>query len=68
LQAARILDAKDREMMRESEERVNSMSLIREMLYQGNDLSCVKFGDYVGNLTSELMQTYATVPGRISLR
>jgi PAS domain S-box-containing protein len=67
LQASRIRDEKDREMMRESEERVNSMSLIHEMLYQGKDISRVQFGDYVAGLTSELLQGYAVDPGRVKL-
>jgi PAS domain S-box-containing protein len=67
LQASRIRDEKDREMMRESEERVNSMSLIHEMLYQAKDLSRIQFGDYVAGLTSELLQGYAADPGRIRL-
>ncbi len=67
LQAGQIQDERGKAMMRESEERVNSMSLIHEMLYQGKDLSRVQFGDYVGSLTAELMQTYATVPGQVRL-
>lgn len=67
LQASRIRDEKDRDMIRESEERVNSMSLIHEMLYQGKDLSRIQFGDYVGNLAAELLQTYATGPGQVRL-
>src|SRR5258708_21224659 len=50
LQAEQIVDRRDLAMLRESEERVNSMSLIHEMLYQGKDLAHVNFGDYVRNL------------------
>ncbi|HKP97667.1 MAG TPA: PAS domain S-box protein [Fibrobacteria bacterium] len=67
LQAERIVDKRDLAMLRESEERVNSMSLIHEMLYQSKDLARVNFGGYVRNLTAELLQTYATGSARIDL-
>jgi two-component system, sensor histidine kinase PdtaS len=67
LQADRIRDEHGLAMLRESEERVNSMSLIHEMLYQSSDLAHVNFGDYVRSLTSELLQSYDTGSGRIGL-
>jgi PAS domain S-box-containing protein len=67
LQADRIRNPRDLAMLKESEDRVNSMALIHEMLYQSRDLAHVHFGDYVRNLASELFQTYDTGQGKIRL-
>jgi PAS domain S-box-containing protein len=45
-------------VLRESQNRVISMAMIHEMLYQSKDLSHINFYDYIRNLTSNLFHSY----------
>jgi PAS domain S-box-containing protein len=48
---------------RESQDRIRSMALIHEKLYQARDISRVDFAEYVRSLTSYLCRSYVTGPG-----
>lgn len=54
-------------MFRESQDRVRSMALIHEQLYQSGDLSRVDFGAYAVSPTANLLRPYATA-GTIKLK
>ncbi len=58
LQAGHIKDAAAREIFMESKNRVRSMALIHEKLYQTEDLSKIDFGDYLKTLTSGLAASF----------
>jgi len=58
LQASTIDDTKIHELYRESQNRIKSMALIHEKLYQSKDLSHVDFSEYVNSLTSYLSHSY----------
>ncbi|MCE5213416.1 MAG: histidine kinase, partial [Methanobacterium sp.] len=45
-------------VLEESKNRVISMAMIHEMIYQSEDLSHINFADYIRNLTSNLFQSY----------
>ena len=49
--------------LRESQNRIKSMALIHEKLYQSQDLSHIDFGEYAGSLTAYLAKHYAAGPG-----
>ncbi|OPY24263.1 MAG: sensory histidine kinase AtoS [Methanobacterium sp. PtaU1.Bin242] len=52
-------------VLRESQNRVLSMAMIHEMLYQSTDLSHINFSDYIRNMVSNLFHTYG-VKSRIT--
>ncbi|HTX61659.1 MAG TPA: PAS domain S-box protein, partial [Methanobacterium sp.] len=45
-------------VLKESQNRVLSMAMIHEMLYQSKDLSHINFADYLRSLVSSLFHTY----------
>jgi PAS domain S-box-containing protein len=58
LQSQYITDARSLDMFRESQNRVKSMALIHEYLYQSRDMARINFSEYLGNLTSHLFRSY----------
>jgi len=66
LQAAGVGDGSALEMFHESQNRIRSMALIHEKLYQSPDLSRVEFASYARELLSLLLRSYAARP-RIEL-
>jgi PAS domain S-box-containing protein len=60
LQASSIEDVKMQEIYRESQNRIKSMALIHEKLYQSKDLTHINFSEYVSSLANYLAQTYLT--------
>ena len=58
LQAKGIDDERVRTMFEESRNRVNSMALIHEQLYQANDLAHINFKEYLQSLIKSIGYTY----------
>ncbi|NNJ88758.1 MAG: tetratricopeptide repeat protein [Eudoraea sp.] len=58
LQSEQISDPKIREAMVKSQQRVQSMSMIHQKLYQGKSLSHIEMKDYFQNLGNHVVQTY----------
>ncbi|MGA9140198.1 MAG: PAS domain S-box protein [Methanocella sp.] len=54
-------------IFRESQDRIRSMALIHEKLYQSGDLSRIDFGEYVQNLTAYLLRSYSSGNNTIKL-
>ena len=48
------------DVLKESQNRVRSMAMIHEKLYQSKNFSHVKFDDYLNRLVSDLLYSYAT--------
>jgi PAS domain S-box-containing protein len=67
LQSDHILDEKTRQTFQESQNRIRSMALIHERLYQNGSLARVDFGEYSSQLLTMLMRSYSTQPGRVTL-
>lgn len=68
LQSSYIEDAKALEIFRESQNRVRSMALIHEKLYQSKDLNKVDFSEYIDSLTSDLIRSYNIDRSRIKFK
>lgn len=58
LQSRYIQDNRVIEMLKESQNRVRSMALVHEQLYQSQDLSNIDFAEYIENLAHNLFQAY----------
>jgi PAS domain S-box-containing protein len=54
--------------LRESRNRVKSMALIHERLYQSPNLASVDMGEYTRNLVSDLQHSYRTEESAVRLR
>lgn len=67
LQAGFIQDQAAGEIFQESQNRIRSMALIHEKLYQSQDMARIDFGDYVRNLATFLFQLYETSNEAIAL-
>ncbi len=67
LQSAQIQDPRVRNALRESQNRVRTMALIHEKLYQSTDLAHVDFAVYLRNLISFLSQSYRDETDGIAL-
>jgi PAS domain S-box-containing protein len=59
LQSNSIESKETRELVRESQNRVRSMALIHEKLYQSENLAQVQFAEYLRNLTRDLFRSYS---------
>ncbi len=60
LQSENIIDAKFLELIKESQNRINSMALVHEMLYKSVDLSKVDLKEYIQVLTGSVNMSYSS--------
>lgn len=67
LQSANLQDPTVIEIFRESQNRVRSMALIHENLYNSKDLSQVNLSSYIHQLTGRLFQTYNILTDKVFL-
>jgi PAS domain S-box-containing protein len=67
LQSARITDTSVQEMLRESQNRIRSMALIHQTLYESKDFAGVDFGTFLDTLIPTLFSSYGVDPFRIRL-
>ncbi len=66
LQSSRISDPKIAEALQKSQQRVQSMSMIHQKLYQGKSISMIEMKDYFENLGSHVLNTYGA-EGRVTI-
>jgi len=67
LQARQVSDRKTIETLESSQNRIMAMALIHETLYQSNDLTNIRTGDYIKNLALNLFDTSKSSPNRVKL-
>lgn len=58
LQAMKTKDSTSLDVLRDSQNRVRSMALVHEKLYQSKDLANIGFAEYVQSLVNHLFQSY----------
>lgn len=67
LQSRRTEDARAREALIDSQNRIRSMALIHEKLYQTNDFSCIALEGYFQNMGSHLLTVFRETAGEVRL-
>jgi two-component system, sensor histidine kinase PdtaS len=68
LQSRYIEDKDAKALVNEGQNRVKSMALIHQKLYQHNNLTGVEALDYVQNLTATLRSAYGIDPNRVNVK
>lgn len=67
LQSSYIDDETALSILRESQDRIKSMSFVHESLYQSKTLSEVNFSEYIQNIARNLFHSYGRPEGGITL-
>jgi two-component sensor histidine kinase len=67
IQASVVQDPHIAEMFMDIQNRVISMALIHETLYQSGDLRMVNFGVYIRSLAEQIFRSYNVSPDRIAV-
>lgn len=67
LQTQKINAPQFAELLHESQNRINSMAFVHEMLYQSDDYTRVDFGLYLRSLSTSLMASYGIDQHQIAL-
>jgi two-component sensor histidine kinase len=67
LQAHRVDDPSLREVLRDSQNRIRSMTWIHQMLYESHNFAQVNIGEVLDSLLPALLASYNTHPGQIEL-
>ena len=66
-QSMNIKDKKDFGLFEESQNRITSMLLVHEKLYQSKDLAKIDLNEYIQDMVKGLFQAYGEYSGRIKL-
>ncbi|MCC6864596.1 MAG: response regulator [Ignavibacteria bacterium] len=67
LQAGYIKDENIKLLFKESQDRVNAMSLIHQKLYQSKDLGQINFNEYIETVTTHLQHSYGILEDRVKI-
>jgi two-component sensor histidine kinase len=67
LQAEQLRDREDRQKMQETQQRIQSMAQLHELLYQSGNFASIELREYLGHILDELETAWPLVVHRISL-
>ncbi|MCZ7357070.1 MAG: PAS domain S-box protein [Candidatus Methanoperedens sp.] len=67
LQSSYIPEKKYKDMYNESQNRIATMSLIHEKLYQSNDLTKIDANEYITDLVNGLLKSYDVNTGQVEM-
>ena len=65
LQSSKVKDKQYADMLKESQNRIKSMSLIHEKFYQSKDFADIDFGEYVKSLVNVLIASHGVDTNKI---
>lgn len=68
LQMGQVKNFKMKDILKVSRDRVKSMAMIHQQLYQSDNLASIDFNQYIRNLTKTLFNTYNVDASHIHLR
>jgi PAS domain S-box-containing protein len=68
LQALKISDTEMVDLLRESQNRIRSMSLIHQTLYQSHDFAQVDFKRFLGELLPQLTESYSARSRQVNIK
>lgn len=68
LQSLTIQDAQASEAVKESRNRVHSMALIHQNLYNEGNIKGIQIENYINHLAENLFQSYNIQPGKVKLK
>lgn len=68
LQSNAVQEELARQVLRESQNRIKSIALIHEKLYQSRELARLDFGEYLPGLICQLVSSYVSDPSTIQLK
>lgn len=68
MQSAYVKDSDDLIIFKQSQQRIASMALVHEKLYQSQDLARINFGEYIRDLVASLFSAYEVNEDAIALR
>jgi PAS domain S-box-containing protein len=68
IQSQQVADPRSVALFHESRDRLRTMSLIHERLYQSGSLDGIDFGEYLRTLAVELFHAYGANPSKVTLR
>ncbi|HMT10505.1 MAG TPA: PAS domain S-box protein [Ignavibacteria bacterium] len=67
LQSGYVKDEKIKQLFKESQNRVQSMSLIHQKLYQTKDLANIDFREYLATLSTHLQHSFGILEDRVKI-
>ncbi len=65
MQSRKATDPKEKETLTESQNRVKSIALVHEGLYQSKSLDKIDYGEYLRKLVTHLFESFSIDPARI---
>lgn len=68
LQLLRTQDATLQTLLRSNQSRISSIALVHDRLSRSSNVTTIRLAEYVQNLTTTLVQTYAIEPNQITLQ
>ena len=68
LHTENLKDDQSVKVFKNAQDRIQSMAIIHEILYESNHLSSIDFSQFVRRLTGKLFSSYGIAPDKISLK
>jgi two-component sensor histidine kinase/ABC-type amino acid transport substrate-binding protein len=67
LQADRFCDAEDRSLMQETQQRIQSIAQLHELLYKSDDFLSINIQEYLTEIVDDLIVAYSAIIDRVEI-